>query len=123
MKVVSDEFIEQLKKEAGSTPVVRPFVYKKYPGIIRTIGGTSVVAGTTCTSVNVYGNASRFFTANDNVIIKTLPLSGIGVIMNTPVFDGTTTELCISNLAITDDNIGGFVLRDINFKFNVGSTL
>ena len=122
MKIVSSDFIKMSNRLTGSTPVARSNVYMKYPGVITYVGSPAFVAGITTTQVKVYGNATKFFYLSDTVIIKSLPLSSVGAVEQTPTFDGTNTSLHLSGLSILSDSIGGYVLRNIDFKFTVGST-
>ena len=123
MKTLSKNFINKLRDEATARPVTQVKLYTKYPGVIRSVVAECyVVNGVVAQTISVYGNAARFFQINDNIIVKSAPLTGIGVVVTTPVFGGTETEFCISTLYLDQSNVGGYVLRDMDFKFTVGAT-
>lgn len=123
MKNISKNFIDKLRDIATSRPVTRVKLYTKYPGPIRSIAGTCfTLNGVVARTVSVYGNAVRFFQQNDNIIIRTTPLTNIGTILNTPTFDGTDTWFSINTIYLDQTNLGGHVLRDMDSKFTVGAT-
>jgi len=123
MKQVSKLFINEAKKEVGAQPVFRTSLYAKYAGPITSIAGISLTAaGTTVSQCYVYGNAARFFQMGDKVIVKSMPLSQLSEICSAPSFNGTYTYLELNGLELTDDNIGGYILRDIDYQFTVGLT-
>jgi len=110
MKPITKEFVQLQNQEAGTQPTARVNIYSKYPGKIRS------ASGSTCT---VYGNASRFFFTGDKIIIKTALLDTEGTITNSPTFDGTVTTVVLSGVTFIADNVGGFLLRDIDFKYTI----
>jgi len=123
VKSVSDTFIQKLKAESVSQPIMRIKAYAKYPGPIRSIvGACYTLGGVVARTISVYGNAARFFQQDDSILIKTTPLVNIGTILNTPAFDGTDTYFSISTIYLDQTNVGGHVLRDLDFKFTVGTT-
>lgn len=123
MKSVSRDFVTEFYKEVGAHPVVRPKLYAKYPGMVRYIaGGTYILGGLVTQTISVYGNATRFFANGDYILIKSLPLTDIGTIASQPAFDGTDTSFGITGITLTQENLSGFVLRDLDFKFIVGSS-
>ena len=123
MKVVSKSFINESRKEVGARPITRVSLYAKYPGPIRSIASSCYYLGSVVArTVSVYGNAARFFQSGDSIIIKSTPLTGVGSVLTSPTFDGTDTTMAISNIYLNQSNIGGHILRDVDFKFSVGST-
>lgn len=123
MKTVSKNFIEKLRDEAATHPISRVKLYTMYPGVIRSIAAAChTINGVAARTISVYGNATRFFQVDDRIIVKSAPLTGIGIVVTTPVFGGTETDFSISTLYLDQSNVGGYVLRDMDYRFTVGAT-
>ena len=123
MKSVSTSFISKLNNASVASPIVRVKAYAKYPGPIRSVATSSYsLAGVSALTISVYGNAARFFHKGDSVIVKSTPLTNIADIITTPTFNGTNTLFSISDIGLSSSNVGGHVLRDLDYKFTVGST-